>query len=202
MNKIIAIGGEPATGKTTLMQRIIERHGPFVPCKYGTLRMLWSEATGVAILGVYGNGIFGGTDRLSMSVITHTRAFLKAPTLPVRTLLFEGDRLFHLKFLADCEAVAVTDVVILTASEEAKKERHFLRGDTQTPTWLKSRKTKAANLLTALPTATILRNENQLDADAILAHIEGLMTPWLDPLRVADVQNASQPNGIASHSPK
>lgn len=153
--KIIAIGGEPATGKTTLMRGVLEIMGPknFVPWQYKLVRGHLSMVNRLLILGLYDDAqTFAGTDRLSMGVMPDAVGMLAefGELFPGRadqmTILFEGDRLFNAKFLAACGTIAETMPIVLTTSAEAKKERHEKRGDNQTEKWLKSRETKLRNI--------------------------------------------------------
>ena len=68
MVKIIAIGGEPATGKTTLVKSILMRFKPLKKFKYGLVQGLYNERLKLYIIGVYDGSIFSGTDKLSMAV--------------------------------------------------------------------------------------------------------------------------------------
>ncbi|MEK9697068.1 MAG: hypothetical protein VW270_15000 [Candidatus Poseidoniales archaeon] len=82
MEKVIAIGGVPATGKTTLMRRILKEWGPFKPIEPVIndvkLPMLVDENHRLHILGKYDIGeTFAGTDRLSMSIQPIATEFLK-----------------------------------------------------------------------------------------------------------------------------
>lgn len=149
---IIAIGGEPAVGKTTLMKafllRLEEKYGKPKTLKYGTL---WGHEFGerIAVLGKYHvGGPFEGTDRLSMSVQTDAKEFMGSPfARPV--VIFEGDRLFNRSFLDFCHALAGSSlhvIVLHTAAQAILDERHKQRGDSQSETFLKGRRTKIANI--------------------------------------------------------
>ena len=98
MKNIIAVGGEPATGKTTLMWRIIDSVTDWQKIEpKKTLSAIRSESLDLTILGKYDRGLeFAGTDRLSMSVQPAATEFIKEAT---GNILFEGDRLFNRKFI-------------------------------------------------------------------------------------------------------
>ena len=71
MNKVIAIGGEPATGKTTLMFELIKLADDWEIVKpKKLLDAMYSKKQNLYILGKYANdgNVFQGTDRLSMAV--------------------------------------------------------------------------------------------------------------------------------------
>ena len=75
----VAIGGVPATGKSTLMRRIIElakEQTSLTTWKYGLLNgYMFAD---VLIIGTYPeNETFGGTDRLSMASPKHMEKFIE-----------------------------------------------------------------------------------------------------------------------------
>ena len=82
MKNIIALGGEPATGKTTLMWRIIDSVTDWQKIEpKKTLSAIRSESLDLTILGKYDRGLeFAGTDRLSMSVQPAATEFIKEAT--------------------------------------------------------------------------------------------------------------------------
>ena len=98
--KIIALGGEPATGKTTLMFELIKKTDDWQIVKpEKLLDAMYSDKLKTYILGKYekdGN-TFQGTDRLSMAVQPDAVKFLKSAKDV--NIIFEGDRLFNSKFI-------------------------------------------------------------------------------------------------------
>lgn len=180
MRKILILGGEPATGKTTLMREFIanlQEQGQ--PVNYGKLKALWFKQRQVFVLGIYDDQLFAGTDRLSMTVITDALKFLthlnERPDMKNAAVVLEGDRLFNRTFIAACKAVAPTEIMVLKVSEEEKHRRHIQRGDSQTASWLKSRKTKVDNLIAAFSDIVISNNENEAQKNenlfSMLRHI-------------------------------
>ena len=147
----VGIGGEPATGKTTLMRRVLRKledthgHGG-KGFRDGLLRGIRFNLT--YVLGIYDEGTFAGTDRLSMAVQTDATTFLRQQSRvdasPV--VLFEGDRLFNHSFLTTCEDLGETAWFNLTCPETVLTSRHARRQDTQTALWLKGRRTKILNV--------------------------------------------------------
>lgn len=168
MRQIIAIGGEPATGKTSLMRGVIARLGgdnAFKFFQFGLVRGMWNEKEKVLILGIYDEKTFAGTDRLSMAVINDAEKFLeqKFPQFDDAVMVYEGDRLFNKRYLDFCKAIAPTAIMVLTCTEELKAFRHKKRGDTQTESWLKSRKTKVEKLVAQYPETSVYKNDNEID---------------------------------------
>lgn len=163
--RVAALIGEPATGKSTVAKSIISTLGPGFEITKGLLKRTVYNNTHV--LGLYPEGEkFGGTDRLSMAVQPYAEIFikgLKACGNDLSTVFFEGDRLGNLKFLNFVKEHARLRVFVLTADEELKKQRHIDRGDTQSETFLKGRKTKIENILKAFPYARVLENKNRTD---------------------------------------
>jgi pantothenate kinase len=163
MKNIIAVGGEPATGKTTLMWRIIDSATDWQKIEpKKTLSAIRSESLNLTILGKYDRSEqFAGTDRLSMSVQPAATEFIKEAT---GNILFEGDRLFNRKFI---DAIISCDcsfsLIYIEASRDELHNRHVDRKDTQTETFLKSRQTKYSNIVRSLDLMDVIhtfKNDN------------------------------------------
>jgi len=170
MNNIIAVGGEPATGKTTLMWRIIDGATDWQKIEpKKTLSAIRSESLNLIILGKYDRSEqFAGTDRLSMSVQPAATEFIKEAT---GNILFEGDRLFNRKFI---DAIISCDcsfsLIYIEASRNELHDRHVDRKDTQTETFLKSRQTKYSNIVRSLDLMDVIhtfKNDN-IDQQTII----------------------------------
>jgi uridine kinase len=145
--KVIAIGGEPGAGKSTLMKRIIENFK--AEPKYNSYKLVpYLLSNNVYILGKYEEGqTFSGTDRMSMAVQPEAIKFLK--TLPSNSVvLFEGDRLFTASFLEHCNENYDTQIIYLKTTKDVRTERYKERGSNQDETWLRGRESKIANILT------------------------------------------------------
>ena len=91
--KLIAIGGSPGTGKTTLMRKFMEGK-TWIECQPAKLvTAMYNEELDLYILGKYAEGeTFAGTDRLSMAVQPEVQAWIQTHNCNV---LFEGDRIFN-----------------------------------------------------------------------------------------------------------
>jgi adenylate kinase len=140
--KCVAIGGVPATGKTTLMRNIIKKLQPKQDFSYGLLRGMYKND--IAILGIYKDKeVFAGTDKLSMAVQNH---FSKYVAKKHKHIMFEGDRLFTKNNLLSLIKTHDTKIIILNTSEKNLAIRHKERNDRQNVKFLKSRETKLKNI--------------------------------------------------------
>jgi len=155
MMKVVLIGGEPATGKSTLVKQVISGlPNDSVQFKHGTVcGYRWPTAK-VTLLGIYNEGDqFPGTDRLSMSVQQQVFNYISASAdtdSKNDVLLIEGDRLFNMKFIDGCKAQCKVVVFVLTTPEDVLSRRHVIRGDSQGGPFLKGRKTKVDNIVKTL----------------------------------------------------
>lgn len=170
MKQIIAIGGEPATGKTTLMNLLISRLGgnqSFKKFSYGRLKGMFSVKENILIFGLYDGQMFSGTDRLSMAVMPDAVKFMESEHIGNEfkdtVMIFEGDRLFNVRFLLTCRKVAPTAIMVLETSQETKDQRHIKRGDNQSEGWLRGRKTKIKNILEQVPDVQLFKNETEME---------------------------------------
>jgi hypothetical protein len=173
---IICIGGEPATGKTSLMKMVVEPLGPYQPFKFLRISGRYYSKYNLFLLGIYDSGTFQGTDRLSMAAPADLDLFLKKTS---GNYLFEGDRFFASSCLQlfekkdkDCK------IFVLEVSEQEKKYRHIKRNDTQTESWLAGRKTKIENIKKSFKHET-LRNETEEDLQENKNKILNLIFPAL-----------------------
>jgi broad-specificity NMP kinase len=171
MRKILAVAGQPGTGKTTLFRRFIAQHQWAVVEPKKTLNGLYCAELDLYILGKYAEGeVFSGTDKLSMSVQPMADAFVKETQSNV---LFEGDRLTNGKFYDALLSLPDTEVnfLILSAKDATLKARYAERGSDQSETFLRGRETKIAKILSNFdyrPNIVEFENENLLDQDRVL----------------------------------
>jgi hypothetical protein len=156
--RIIGIGGEPASGKTTLMRGLLSLWLPGGPTpgndfSYRSVRALHIPQHKVFVVGTYAGTTFDGTDRLSMSVQPQFEMMLLWLSGKRRfddyTVIFEGDRLFNSKTIRRCPEFGPCLWIVLSALPGMLKERHQARGDAQTERFLRSRETKIARLISA-----------------------------------------------------
>lgn len=174
MRKIVAIGGEPGTGKTTLMRKFMEGYEWTSVEVEKLVSAMYCEQLDLYVLGKYEeNEVFAGTDRLSMAVQPNAVKFVNETK---SNIIFEGDRVFNqsfLEFLVGQPSTSV-DIVYLTASESVLHHRYNERGSNQSETFLRGRKTKYQNLLTnfeLMPHTRVFVNESVEDQTAVLTFL-------------------------------
>ena len=174
--KLIAIGGEPATGKSTLMRKLIADMGAPKPFKFLKVAGNYYENHAVWLIGLgYGLVAFPGTDRLSMAVQPDFENFLRWLVPKQGTILFEGDRLFLKKNFELANELGLKPVfVFLLASKEVLKKRHQERKDTQKTVFLKGRETKYRRLSNDIPGGIFFKNESPEDLENNLTHLKRL----------------------------
>jgi hypothetical protein len=182
MVKVIAMGGEPATGKTTLMFKLISMADDWKTVKpQKLLDAMYSEKLNLYILGKYANdgNVFQGTDRLSMAVQPDAEKFFMELDYENANVnvIFEGDRLFNSKLLDKLATVFPNSfkVLVLTASHNTKEQRHVDRKDDQDDKFKTSRATKISNImgsLTLMDYIETMVNENLDDQSKIIENIK------------------------------
>lgn len=178
MMKVIGIGGEPATGKSSLMEALMNHLGQGRLYKSGLLVYHHFPEASAFVLGKYGDGQkFEGTDRLSMAVQPHAFGVLAAwgrdKSFRESTVLFEGDRLFNVSLMNALDPLPIRKHWFVTmAREEELKNRHAQRKDGQKENWLRGRRKKIQNILNERKDVKILRNDTkaelQKNADLLL----------------------------------
>ena len=148
--KCLAIGGEPATGKTTLFKNLRNKLGKPKHFKFKMVRgeLYEVEPRNIFMLGVYDDGTFSGTDRLSMAVQPQVMDFLKAINKDFKNpiVLFEGDRLFTKNNLLYLQRYYDLKIIILKGAPDTIAKRHIDRKDNQSATFIKGRQTKVKNI--------------------------------------------------------
>jgi len=173
--KIIAIGGEPAVGKTTLINDFFLKIDWWEEFKFKKVYGHYNKKINTIIVGKYGtNTIFAGTDKLSMSVHPDFKQFVNLNKK--FNILFEGDRLFSKSILEFCDEKNILHTIILESNFTEK--RHFERKDNQSQKFLKGRKTKIQNIkkLNLKKNIKIFENNNLTQKNTIYDYIFELLT--------------------------
>jgi hypothetical protein len=188
MVRVIAMGGEPATGKTTLMFKLISMADDWQIVKpEKLLDAMYSKKLNLYILGKYANdgNVFQGTDRLSMAVQPDAEKFFErllnsqvyfdevSYDKGSVNVIFEGDRLFNGKLLDKLSEWFPNSfkVLVLSASHDIKEQRHVDRKDDQDDKFKNSRATKISNImgsLTLMDYIETMVNENLDDQSKII----------------------------------
>lgn len=144
MKKLIAVIGAPGTGKTTAMKEYMD----LWEWEYHRTGLVDHYVSGdIIVLGRYDEGeTFGGTDRLSMSVMPEVIEFLNQNEDKV--IVFEGDRLTSKKFFDTAiESGWDLSIIALEVGETERKRRYEERGSDQNETWLAGRISKVNNII-------------------------------------------------------
>jgi len=175
MRKIVAVGGVPGTGKTTLFRKFMEGKTWEKVEPKKMLPALYCKELDLYILGKYEDGeTFAGTDRLSMAVQPVAQKFVSETTSNV---LFEGDRIFNQSFLEFAMALPAVDlqVVYLKVPDDMLKQRYADRGSDQSEIFLKGRATKYNNILSNFELMSYITefvNTNLEEQGKVLAFLE------------------------------
>jgi broad-specificity NMP kinase len=147
MRKIIAIGGQPGTGKTTLVRKFMQDKDWKIWGDVKLISAMYNERNDLYVLGKYNHGeVFAGTDRLSMAVQPEIERWLQGVK---SNILFEGDRIFNQSFLEYAMTLPETDlqIVYIKAPKNILEQRYKERGSNQSEVFLKGRETKYNNIL-------------------------------------------------------
>lgn len=173
--KIIAVGGQPGTGKTTLFRKYMENKD-WISCEPAKLvSASYNVDRDLYILGKYDEGeTFAGTDRLSMAVQPPLQEWIASHNC---NILFEGDRVFNQSFLEFCMGLPNTElqVVYLKAPKDLLEQRYKDRGSDQSEQFLRGRETKYSNLLSnfeLMPYITEFNNTNLEEQAKVLTFLD------------------------------
>jgi hypothetical protein len=169
--KVVAIGGEPGSGKTTLMKRIKKIYGIGDQFFHDDVKLVpYYQRENLVILGKYEhNEVFGGTDKMSMACQPHVVEFLGNMNYEDDMIVFfEGDRLFNQSFLEHCNSVFDLSILYLRTAKTVRQTRYRERGSNQNETWLKGRETKIAKILANMTLNGVIEtfNNNCMDDHA------------------------------------
>lgn len=170
MREIIAVGGRPGTGKTTLFREFMKDYTWEVVEPIKLLPCMYSKDLDLYVIGKYEEGeVFAGTDRLSMAVQPAAEKFFSDTK---SNILYEGDRIFNQSFLEFCSELPEVslNILYLKTSEEILSQRYLDRGSNQSEVFLKGRETKYNNILTNFSLMTYISTyeNSSLEQQAII----------------------------------
>lgn len=156
MTALYYVIGEPATGKSSLVQALTKHLFP-IPVED---KQRWNKQTHkVPYVGLWKpmrykplavelgvrRDSFGGTDALGMHMSPVMALWLKKQNFPV--IIGEGDRCGNNTFFERITRDKIQlQVIHLHAAEGILSERRTARGSKQDPTWLASRRTMIAEI--------------------------------------------------------
>tara|TARA_Y100000361_G_C11152044_1_gene341733 strand:+ start:66 stop:596 length:531 start_codon:yes stop_codon:yes gene_type:complete len=163
MSCLIAIGGIPAVGKSTIVKKFITDNINWKTFKFKKVYGHFTEKLNLMIVGKYVVGdVFSGTDKLSMAVQPDFEDFLEKYNK--HNILFEGDRLFNIKTLKKAKELINTKVYIIESKHT--DDRHIQRNDNQSEKFIKGRITKIENVKNYLNgNYTLLNNDLETDIE-------------------------------------
>ena len=171
--KIIAIGGVPATGKSTILnaflgqfeEQLLTEAMPLVP-------VTRIDPYNLTVLGHYlPHEKFPGTDRMSMAVQPKAIEYV---TKSRENILFEGDRLFTASFLEHCSDHGELQILIITSEPTIIEQRHRGRKDTQSEQFKQGRETKIDNIrsnFTLMDYVKVFPHNNPDDTKKIVQYL-------------------------------
>jgi len=143
MPYLVALGGIPAVGKTTIIKEFFKNHTDWKILKFKKLYGHYNKKLNLVILGKYNDEVFSGTDKLSMAVQPDYEQFIQKKDMSYN-ILFEGDRLFNFKTLQKVQKNI--KLIVYIVESDLTEQRHAERKDNQTNQFIKGRKTKIENI--------------------------------------------------------
>jgi len=174
--------GQPGSGKTTLMNHILDR-APITEYRQKPVKHLThAYKTHQAVSLGWPKTPFGGTDTLGFNAITP----IKQQLLPIinqhTSILFaEGDRLANTTFFDETTKYGKlilfhlnTPALLAQQRRQQRAQQHQLK--LQNPTWLAGRITKANNLVTKYNPIDLDGNQPMHElAQHVWQHIDSLL---------------------------
>ena len=176
---VLAIGGPPASGKTTLMKKIFALADDWSE-KRQPVKLLdgyYSKKLNTWTLGVYedSGGTFQGTDKLSKQVPPQLVKFIRENADKPVNILFEVANVVTSKTLGEIVDCDINFAMLrLMVASSLKESRHNVRGDKQNDQFKKAKETQIENVATnpkLFDSVVEVRNENNHDQATILKMI-------------------------------
>ena len=176
---VLAIGGPPASGKTTLVKHIFNLANDWTtlvqPIKL--LGGYYSRKLNTWIFGVYEDsvGTFQGTDKLSKAVPTQLVKFIRENSDRPLNILFEGANVVTRKTLGEIIDCDVNFALLrLMVAKTLKERRHQARRDNQRDQFKMAKETQIENVASdpkIFDFVVEVRNENANEQASILKMI-------------------------------
>lgn len=143
--RVVGMGGEPAAGKTTIINLLRQRFPACCrPFKFGKVRGLADPDRAVIFIGVYDGSTWEGSDKLSMAVQPDFELMLRSLARKACTVYFEGDRLFNPSLF---ERFPFIRGLVIRADSSVLGDRHRARKDNQPEQFLKAKRTKVERMV-------------------------------------------------------
>lgn len=170
--RFIGLGGEPSTGKSSIMKEILKKLGEGYDFKFDLLRGKKYPYFNpkLIVLGIYEEGVlFCGTDRLSMIAIKSIKDLVNFcvdnEVFLDYTILFEGDRFFKQNFFELLEQKQIDYSLFITKVDESiLQQRRDSRADNnQSVVFLKGRRTMYSNVEQVYSNKVTLLQNNTLE---------------------------------------
>ncbi len=151
--KIVYVIGEPGSGKTTLMKRVIAESGVtkeiHIDLNYSLVPYHTDINKKLKVMGKYEDDeIFGGLDKTSMAIQPQAIEWLKKHKDSDVNITAEGDRLTTASFIEHIVEEYDATIYYLRTTPDVRQVRYKERGSNQNETWLNGRITKIQNILT------------------------------------------------------
>jgi hypothetical protein len=175
--KLIALGGEPATGKTTVFRNLRGKMRLNSTFNFGLVRARCNKESTRIMVGVFDGTVHEGTDKLSMAVQPDFLKLLKAlKKLDKRiTVVFEGDRLFNASLFEKAEVDELSIYILQTKNQS---QNIIKRGTTQPEQFLQSKKTKVQNIMNKF-SHKLLNNDEPEDVEKCASVIFDEVESWV-----------------------
>lgn len=148
--RFVYIVGVPGAGKSRLMAEVLKGLDPMVEA--GPVpHVVWYRGNEPEVVTIEKlRSSFPGTDSLGMAIMPAALAWLQRKPHPL--VMAEGDRLASSKLFSAVEAAGAEVILVwLDTPHEVAAARRKARGSDQSPTWLRGRETKVANLISTRP---------------------------------------------------
>lgn len=175
--KLIALGGEPATGKTTVFRNLRDKMRLNSTFSFGLVRSRCNKESTRIMVGVFDGTVHEGTDKLSMAVQPDFLKLLKALKKLDRrvVVVFEGDRLFNASLFEKAEVDELSIYILQTKNQSQNIAK---RGTAQPEQFLLAKKTKVHNIMSKFP-HTILNNDEPDDVEKCASTIFHEVESWV-----------------------